>query len=111
MRTFQSAKTRATVQFILATIFLAVSAFFYVKFYYAFRGASGTILERLQANLTPALLFGGLSLVWIFNWFAAFIKYTRVAKYYRPYFGAFLGRLLLLVELVGWGLAIAFLFI
>ena len=111
MRTFESAKTRAAVQFILQAIILCVAAFFYIKFYYAFRATSGAILERLKATLTPALIFGGVSLVWFFNWIAASVKYSRIKKYFGRYFGLFLGRLFLFLEFVGYVLVIVFLFI
>ena len=111
MRTFESSKTRAAVQFILQAIILAVAAFFYVKFYYAFRAGEGSIIERVQANLKWALIFGGLSLVWMFNWIASMVKYTRIVRYFGGYFGAFLGRLLLILELAGYALVIVFLVI
>ena len=111
MRTFESAKTRAAVQFILQAIILAVAAIFYIKFYYRFVGADGSIVARVKANIKWAGLFGGVSLVWMFNWIASMVKYTRIRRYFGRYFGSFLGRLLLLLELVGYGLAIAFLFI
>ena len=111
MRTFESAKTRAAVQFILQAIILCVAAFFYVKFYFAFRGAEGTILQKLQANLLWTLLFGGASLVWLFNWIASMRKYGNIKRYWGRYFGCFIGRLLLLLELAGYILVIVFLFI
>ena len=111
MRTFESCKTRAAVQFILQAIILAVAAFFYVKFYYAFRATDGSILHRVKENLKPALIFGALSLVWFFNWIASMTKYVRIARYFRNYFGNVLGRILLSLELVGYVLVIGFLFV
>ena len=109
MRTFESARTRATVHFILTTIVLAVAAFFYVKFYYAFRGAEGTILEKVQADLTSAIIFGAISVVWLINWISVQVKYSRLRRYYGQ--GGIFGRLLLFLELAGYALFIAFLFI
>lgn len=111
MRTFESAKTRAAVQFILQAIILAVAAIFYIKFYYGFRAATGSILERVQANLTWAIVFGVVSLVWLFNWIAAVRKYARIKRYFRGYFGLVIGRLLLSLEMIGYALVIVFLFI
>ena len=111
MRSFESMKSRAAVHFILQAIILCVAAFFYIKFYYAFRAADGTILQKVQANLTTALIFGAISIVWIINWFAVNKKYTEIKRIYGGYFGGVLGRLLLLAELVGYALVIAFLFI
>ena len=102
-------KTRAAVHFILTAIVLCVAAFFYVKFYYAFRAGTGSIIDRLKANLTQALLFFGVSIVWLINWFSVNVKYSRIRRIYGAYFGGILGRILLLVELVGWCLAVAFL--
>ena len=111
MRTFESAKTRAAVQFILQAIVLCVAAFFYVKFYFAFRQGTGSIIERIQANLKWALIFGGVSLVWLFNWIASMRKYGNIRRYFGRYFGCFLGRLLLWLELAGYILVIVFLVI
>ena len=111
MRSFESMKSRAAVHFILQAIILCVAAFFYVKFYYAFRAADGTLLEKVKANLTTVLIFGGVSLVWLFNWFAVNRKYSQIRRIYGGYFGGVLGRILLLLELAGYVLVIAFLFI
>ena len=111
MRTFESCKTRAAVQFILQAILLCVVAFFYVKFYYAFRKVDGTILHRVRVCLKPALFLAAASAVWFFNWIAASVKYSRIKKYFGRYFGLFLGRLFLFLEFVGYVLVIVFLFI
>ena len=111
MRTFESCKTRAAVQFILQAIILCVAAFFYVKFYYAFRATDGSILHKVKENLKPAIFFAAASAVWFFNWIASMTKYVRIKRYFANYFGNVLGRILLLLELVGYGLFIAFLFI
>ena len=111
MKSFESMRTRAAVHFIIQAIVLCVAAFFYVKFYYAFRAGSGSIIDRVKDNLTTAILFGAVSIVWLVNWFACHIKYSRIRRIYGAYFGGILGRILLLLEFVGWGLAIAFLVI
>ena len=109
MRSFESMRTRAAVHFILQALVLCAVAVCYVKLYYPFRSADGSILERLQANLTWALLFLGTSAVWFVNYFAVHIKYSRIKRIYGTYFGGIVGRLLLLAEFVGYALAIAFL--
>ena len=111
MRSFESMRTRAAVHFILQALVLCAAAFCYVKFYYLFRAGTGSIIDRVKDNLVWAIAFGGTSLVWLVNWFAVHIKYTRIRRIYGIYFGGILGRILLLLELVGWGLALAFLVI
>jgi len=111
MRSFRYEKTVAAVQFILTTLVLCVAAFFYVKFYYPFRASEGTILQRLQQNLQPAIFFGAFSLVWFIMWISTNVKYGKVSRYYGSYFGGVLGRILLLLEVAGYALVIAFLFI
>ena len=109
MKSFESMRTRAAVHFIITAIVLCFAAFFYVKFYYAFRSGTGSIIDRVKANLTTAIIFFALSAVWLINWFSVNVKYSRIRRIYGAYFGGILGRILLLVELVGWGLALAFL--
>ena len=111
MRSFESMRTRAAVHFIIQALVLCGAAFLYVKFYYPFRAAEGSILERLQSNLTLAIAFGAVSIVWFVNWVAVNVKYSRIRRIYGGYFGGVLGRILLLLELAGYALVIAFLFI
>ena len=109
MRSFESMRTRAAVHFILQAIVLCVAAICYVKLYYPFRTASGPILDKVKENLVWTIAFAGVSVVWLVNWVAVNIKYSRIRRIYGIYFGGIIGRLLLLLELVGFGLAIAFL--
>ena len=111
MRTFESVKTRAAVQFILQAIILAIAAIFYIKLYYGFRAAPGDIMEKLQWNMKWAIVFGAVSLVWLFNWIASVRKYARIKRYFRSYFGLVIGRLLLSLEMIGYILVIVFLFL
>ena len=111
MRTYESCKTRAAVQFILQAILLCVVAFFYIKFYYAFKATDGSILHRVKVNLKPALFFAAASAVWFFNWIASVTKYVRISRYFQNYFGNVIGRILLSFEMIGYALFIAFLFI
>ena len=111
MRSFESMKSRAAVHFILQAIILCVAAFFYVKFYYAFRGADGSIIEKLKASLTWTIAFGAVSVVWFINWIAVHKKYTQIRRIYGGYFGGVLGRILLILEFLGYALVVAFLFL
>ena len=111
MRSFRQEKTVAAVQFILTTLILCVAAFFYIKFYYAFRASSGPILDRIKENLTPAIFFGAFSLIWFIFWISTNVKYGRVSRYFGAYAGGVFGRLLLFLELAGFVLVIVFLFI
>ena len=111
LRSFESMKTRAAVHFILTALILCVAAFFYVKLYYPFKSADGSILEKLKDNLKWVILFLAASFVWIMNWFSVNVKYSRIRRIYGSYFGGFLGRILLFLELGGYALVIAFLFI
>ena len=111
MRTFESCKTRAAVQFILQAILLCVVAFFYIKFYYAFKATDGTILHRVRVNLKPALFLAAATAVWAFNWIASMTKYVRISRYFANYFGNILGRILLVLELLAYVLFLGFLFV
>lgn len=111
MKSFESMRTRAAVHFILQAIVLCVAAFLYVKFYYAFRAGTGSIIDRVKDNLVWAISFGAVSIVWLVNWVAVNVKYTRIRRIYGAYFGGILGRLLLLLELAGYALVIVFLVI
>ena len=111
MRTFESCKTRAAVQFILQAILLCVVAFFYIKFYYAFKATDGSILHRVKVNLKPALFLLAATAVWFFNWIASMTKYVRISRYFRNYFGNVLGRILLSLELVAYVLFLGFLLV
>ena len=111
MRTFESCKTRAAVQFILQAILLCVVAFFYVKFYYAFRKVDGTILHRVRVCLKPALFLAAASAVWFFNWIASVTKYVRISRYFQNYFGNVIGRIILSLEMIGYFLFLGFLLV
>ena len=107
MRTFEQERTRATVHFLITTIVLCVAAFFYIKLYYPFRNFDGSLMEKVQANLKNVVLFGLASGVWLANWISCHGKYRRLKLEFGA--GGLFGRLLLLVELVGFVLVIAFL--
>ena len=111
LRSFESMKTRAAVHFVLTALLLCGVAFCYVKLYYDFRGAAGSLLDRLMANLTWAIAFVAVSAVWFVNWISVNVKYSRIRRIYGGYFGGFLGRILLMLELAGFALFIVFLFI
>ena len=111
MRSFSSEKTRAAVLFILTSMVLAVAAFFYIKLYYSFRAADGNIIAKFQANLQNGAIFLALSVCWLVMWFSSMVKYRRIRRAYGPFFGAVLGRFLLLFELVGYALVMVFLLV
>ena len=111
MRSFSSEKTRAAVLFILTSMVLAVSAFFYIKLYHPFRAFDGNIIQKFQANLTNGAIFLAISVAWLIMWFSCMVKYRRIKRAYGPFFGCFLGRLLLLFELIGYSLFIVFLLV
>ena len=109
MRTFEQERTRATVHFILTAILLCVAAFFYVKVYYPFRATDGSLLHRMKVNFYPGLYFGIASIVWMINWISVQVKYSRLRREFGR--GGVFGKLLLFLELAGYCLVVAFLFL
>ena len=109
MKTFEQLKRRAAVQFIFTAIILCVAAFFYVKTYYIFRNASGSLLEKFNSALPWGYLLLSFLGVWFLMLLLCLYKYRIVNKIYGAYFGGVFGRILLLLEIAGVALFIFFL--
>ena len=109
MKTFEQMKRSAAVQFIFTAIVLCVAAFFYIKTYYAFRGADGTFVEKFSATLPWGYLFFSILGVWFLMYLMCWFHYGRVTKIYGAYFGGVFGRILLILELAGVAMFVFFL--
>ena len=109
MKRFQEEKTKAAVQFIFTSIFLAVAAIFYLKLYRPFKLTPGSIVEKFSTNFKNGFIFLAISGVWFIMLISTMVRNSRINKVFRPSFVTIFGTLLLIAEMAGYAFVIYYL--
>ena len=113
MKTFRQSKRTAAVFSIFAMIFALALLIPYIRIYrgthqaiVANPGNFLNIIKEFTAvsslNLWVTIAFGVFSLAWLFLSIIANIKISRTSRIFGSYFGGVLGRILLLLEYLGY---------
>ncbi len=122
MKTFVQSKRNAAVHVIFSMIFALALIIPYIRIYRATHAAivanPGNFFNLIvdftkvsQTNLWVTIAFVVFTLAWFFLSIIANIKISRTKRIFGGYFGGFLGRLILLLEYLGFAALIVVLFV
>ena len=113
MKTFRQSKKTAAVFGIFAMIFALALLIPYIRLYRGTHSAivanPGNFLNIIKEftagsslNLWVTIAFGVFSLAWLFLSIITNIKISRTSRIFGSYFGGVLGRIMLLLEYLGY---------